>query len=178
VAPCGQTHRAAAALALTALLGAGCAADRPGAPSHESASRIAANQAVAIGSARRAPGARYLAVARAGNRRLNTDFDALEKRDRNDLARAQADLRDAAAAERSFDRRLLGIVLPPETARVARELYRVNQARAKLTTAAQASTSLHRLHVYEHRLNAANRPVEQAVRTIRRQLGLPPPPTS
>jgi hypothetical protein len=32
--------------------------------------------------------------------------------------------------------------------------------------------------VYEPRLTAANAPVEQAVRIIRRQLGLPPPETS
>jgi hypothetical protein len=77
-----------------------------------------------------------------------------------------------------FDRRLLPIVFPPETEQVARLLYRVNQARAALTTAAAASASLRQLHAYQRRLSAANRPVEQAVRTIRRQLGLPPPSTS
>jgi hypothetical protein len=180
MAGCGQTRRGAAAAVLgcTALLGAGCAADRPAAPAHESASRSAAKSGLAIGSARRDLRARYLVIARAGNRRLDADFDPLEERDRNDLAGAKADLRDAAATERLFDRRLLGIVFPPETERVARELYRINQARARLTTAAAASTSLGRLHVYEPRLDAANGPVEQAVRTIRRQLGLPPPATS
>jgi hypothetical protein len=54
-------------------------------------------------------------------------------------------------------------------------LYRVNQARAVLTTAAAASASVRQLHAYQRRLNAANRPVEEAVKTIRRQLGLPPP---
>jgi hypothetical protein len=117
-------------------------------------------------------------IARAGNRRLNADFDPLEQRDRNDLVRAKADLRDAAATERLFDRRLLRIVFPSETERVAHDLYRVNQARARLTAAAAASTSLRRLHAYQPRLDAANRPVEQAVRTIREQLGLPPPPAS
>ena len=128
------------------------------------------------------PGVRWgvgaLTIAISGNRRLNADFDPLEDRDRNDLARAKADLRDAAATERLFDGRLLRIVFPTETEQVARVLYRVNQARATLTTAAAASTSLRQLHAYEQRLTAANRPVEQAVRTIRRQLGLPPPPTS
>ena len=130
------------------------------------------------GSARRALAARYLAIAAAGNRRLDADFDPLEERDRNDLARGEADLRNAAAAEHRFDRRLLGIVFPPDTERVALDLYRVNQARASLTTTAAASTSLSALHAAEPRLDAANRPVEQDVRTIRRQLGLPPPPTS
>jgi hypothetical protein len=117
-------------------------------------------------------------IAAAGNRRLDADFDPLEGSERNDLARAKADLRDASATERQFDHRLLGIVFPPETERVAHELYRVNQARASLTAAAAASTSLRLLHAYERRLDAANKPVEQAVRTIRQQLGLPPPPTS
>jgi hypothetical protein len=131
-----------------------------------------------IRSSRRSLEARYLIIARAGNRRLEADFDPLEKHDRNDLARAKADLRDAAATERLFDRRLLRIMFPPEIERVARDLYRINQARATLTSTAAASTSLRRLHASEPRLDAANAPVEQAVTTIRRQLGLPPPDTS
>jgi hypothetical protein len=180
MAGCGQTRRgvAAAVLGCTALLGAGCAADRVGASAHESVSPTTTNTRLASGLARRAAGAAYLLIAAAGNRRLDADFDPLEGSERNDLARAKADLRDAAATERRFDRRLLGIVFPPETERVAHELYRVNQARARLTTAAAASTSLRRLHAYERRLDAANKPVEQAVTTIRRQLGLAPPPTS
>ena len=119
-----------------------------------------------------------MVIARAGNRRLNADFDPLEQRDRSDLVHAQADLRDAAATERLFDRRLLRIVFPSEIEHIARDLYRINQARARLTSAAAASTSLRQFHAYEPRLDAANSPVEHAVRTIRRQLGLPPPSTS
>jgi hypothetical protein len=130
------------------------------------------------GSPRRALAARYLVIAEAGNRRLDVDFGRLEGRDRNRLATAEADLRDAAATERLFDSRLLRIVFPPETERIARLLYRVNEARARLTSAAAASTSVRQLHAYEQQLSAANRPVEQAVRTIRRQLGLPPPSSS
>jgi hypothetical protein len=179
MAGCGQIRRGATAvLGCTAVLAAGCAAGRTSAPTHESASRTPANSGLAIGSARRALGARYLVIATAGNQRLDADFDPLEGRDRNDLARAEADLRDAAATERLFDRRLLRIVFPSETERVVHDLYRVNQARASLTNVAAASTSLRQLHAYELRLDAANRPVEQAVGTIRRQLGLPPPATS
>jgi hypothetical protein len=127
---------------------------------------------------RQAPAARYLAIAEAGNRRLEIDFDGLHGRDRRNLAAAAADLRDAAATERLFDRRLLAIAFPPPTEAAARVLFRVNQARASLTLRAAASTSLRQLGGYEQRLNAANRPVEQEVRLIRRQLGLPPPETS
>jgi hypothetical protein len=155
---------AAAAMGCLGLLGAGCAGDQHG--------------GLAVGTSRRSLGSQYLVIAAAGNRRLEADLDPLEKRDRNDLARAKADLGDAAATERLFDRRLLRIAFPSETEQVARDLYRVNQARAQLTSTAAASTSLRELHAYEPRLDAANRPVEQAVREIRRQLGLPPPETS
>ena len=180
MAGCGRVCRitAAAVLGSAALLGAGCGARRPAAPAHQSAPQAAAKGGLANGSALRALATRYLAIANAGNRRLDVDFGRLERRDRNRPAGTHADLRDAAATERLFDRRLLRIVFPTETERVARLLYRVNQTRARLTIAALASTSLRQLHAYEQRLSAANRPVEQAVRTIRHQLGLPPPDTS
>ena len=121
---------------------------------------------------------RYMAIARPANQRLEDDFDGLEGPDRNNLPAARADLRDAAATERLFDWRLLALPLPPPTKAVARQLVNVNQARAGLTAAAAASTSLHQLRGYERRLTAANAPVEKAVRVIRSQLGLPPPATS
>ena len=52
------------------------------------------------------------------------------------------------------------------------------QARAALTATAAAATSLRQLRSYQPRLDAANGPVEEAVRVIRSQLGLPPPDTS
>ena len=159
----GVTRRGAAVvLGCTVLLGAGYAADRP----------RAANSALA------GVAARYLAIANAGNRRLQAELDPFEGRDRNNLVRAKADLRDAAATERLFDSRLLAIAFPPAIEGVAQELYRVNEARARLTTGAAASTSLRWLHSYQPSLDAANGRVEQAVKTIRRLLGLPPPPTS
>jgi hypothetical protein len=174
----GRARRGAAVLGCAALLGGGCGSGTPAAPAQKSPPRAAANSGLAIGAARRALASRYLEIAAAGNRRLNADFDPLEDRDRNDLARAKADLRDAAATERLFDRRLLRIVFPAETELVARLLYAVNEARARLTIVATTSTSLRQLHARERGLTAANRPVEQAVKTIRHQLGLPPPPTS
>jgi hypothetical protein len=167
----------AAALLAAALLGAGCATGRPSSQAQDSASGTTTS-APATGSTWRAARARYLIIARAGNDHLNADFDPLEKRDRNDLVRAKADLADAATTERMFDRSLRRIVFPSQIEPVARDLYRVNEARARLTSAAAASTSLRQLHAYEPRLDAANRPVEHAVRTIRQQLGLPAPPTS
>ncbi|HYA52140.1 MAG TPA: hypothetical protein VEG33_13305 [Streptosporangiaceae bacterium] len=165
-------------LGCAALLAAGCSGgDRPAAAAPASASQ-AAPAGQAISPAQRKMAARsYLAIALPANRRLETDFDGL-KEDGGDLAAAQADLRDAAATEREFDRRLLALKLPPATEAVARRLVTVNEARARLATAAAASTSLSQLHGYQPRLTAANKPVEDAVRVIRRQLGLPPPETS
>ena len=149
-----------------ALVTAGCAAARPPAPA-----------AVAAGPGR-PEAARYLAIAEDGNDRLEVDFGRLTGRDRARLAAARADLRDAAATERRFDRRLLAIMLPAATEPIARLLFQVNQSRASLTTSAAASVSLRQLGSFERRITAANAPVEEAVRVIRSQLGLPPPDTS
>jgi hypothetical protein len=175
----GRARQGAAALGCCAgLVAAGCAAGTHPATVRDSTPPAARGGTLATGPARRALAAEYLAIARPGNRGLESAFDPLKDRDKNDLAAAKADLRRAARVERTFDRRLLRIRFPPATEAVARTLYRVNEARARLTTAAAASTSLRQLHAYQPGLDAANRPVEQAVRTIRRQLGLPPPPTS
>ena len=157
------------------LLAVGCAGSgRTGA----AAERTTRNLQAATMTARRMLAARYLAIAQAGNRRLEHDFDALDGRDRNHLAAADADLRDVAATERLFDHQLLGIAFPPETQKTARLLITANQARAQLTQTAASSASLHQLHGYQRRLNQANGPVEAVVRVIRGQLGLPPPAAS
>jgi hypothetical protein len=176
--PAWRQAGAGVVLGCAALLAAGCSGgDRPAAaaPAHTS---HAAPAGQAISPAQRKMAAHsYLAIALPANRRLETDFDGLEDH-RADLAAAQADLRDAAATEREFDRHLLALKLPPATEAVARRLVTVNEARARLATAAAASTTLSQLHRYQPRLTAANKPVEDAVRVIRRQLGLPPPETS
>lgn len=133
----------------------------------------------------RALATRYLAIALPANRELDHDFDGLmdhegdnKENEGGDLAAAQADLRAAAATERRFDRQLTAITFSPRTEPFVRLLYRVNQARAELTTTAAGAVSLRQLRGYQSRLDAANEPVEDAVRVIRGQLGLPPPDTS
>jgi hypothetical protein len=148
------------------LLAAGCGGAHPGVPAGSAASAAGATAA------------EYLAIARAGNRRLERDFDALAGHDRGRLAAADADLRDIAATERLFDHRLADIAFPPEIDRTARQLITANHSRAMLTQTAAAAASLGRLHRYLPLLARANEPVEAAVRLIRGQLGLPPPETS
>lgn len=164
---------------------AGCAvACAPGCgagPGHAAAGTPAAHlgspaqRRLVAGPGRQAVARRYLVIARAGNRRLDASLGALAGRDRDRIGAARADLRDAAATERLFDRRLLRIAFPPGAGAAARRLYRVNQSRAALTAAVAAAGSLPALHAGERALTAANAPVEQSARAIRWQLGLPAP---
>ena len=135
-------------------------------------------QAALSAAARRALAARYLVIAQPANHQLDHDFDGLKDHEGDNLAVAEADLRAAAATERRFDRQLIAITFPPPTEAIVRLLYTANQARAALSMTAAATTSLRQLRGYQTRLDAANEPVEEAVRVIRSQLGLPPPDTS
>ena len=176
----------------TALLAAGCASSGP--PARSPASRSSASHSPASQStASRSPAARgtatttaeltamaarYLAIARPANRELDHEFDGFDDHLKDgDLAAARADLRAAVVTERRFDRQLIALSFPPRTEPFVRLLYRVNQARAALTSTAAGVTSLRELRGYQRRLDAANEPVEAAVRVIRGQLGLPPPDT-
>ena len=167
--------RAAVASVVTVgavLLAAGCASQGavPTAP---------ATTAPATTAGLRAMAATYLAIAQSANRELDREFDGFgDQMKDGGLAAAQADLRAVAATERRFDRQLIAIPFPPRTEPFVRLLYRANQARAGLTSTAAAAVSLRELRGYQRRLDAANEPVEAAVRVIRDQLGLPPPDTS
>ena len=166
----------------SALLAAGCASSGP--PARSPASQAPASQSptargTAVTSAElTAMAARYMAIARPANRELDHEFDGFDDHIKHgDLAAAQADLRAAVVTERRFDRQLIALSFPPQTEPFVRLLYRVNQARAELTSTAAGVTSLRELRGYQRRLDAANKPVEDAVRVIRGQLGLPPPDT-
>jgi hypothetical protein len=162
----------------SALLAAGCASSAP--PARNPASQGPASQSPAATTAElTAMAARYMAIARPANRELDHEFDGFDDHIKDgDLAAARADLRAAVVTERRFDRQLIALSFPPRTEPFVRLLYRVNQARAELTSTAAGVTSLRELRGYQRRLDAANEPVEAAVRVIRAQLGLPPPDTS
>jgi len=170
---------AAAMAAAAVVLAAGCNSvpAKPASPGKPAASHSAV-AGLAVGAQRKALAGRYLAIALAGNKRLEAEFGRLHHEDRMRLAAARRDLREIAATERLFDRRLLGIPFPAASERIARFLNWVNEARASMTAAAASSPSLERLRADERRLAEANKPVEQAVAIIRSQLGLPPPETS
>ena len=167
----------------SALLAAGCASSAP--PARSPASQGPASQSPAArGTAGTtaeltAMAARYMAIARPANRELDHEFDGFDDHIKDgDLAAARADLRAAVVTERRFDRQLIALSFPPPTEPFVRLLYRVNQARVALTSTAAGVTALRELRGYAKRLDAANGPVQDAVRVIRAQLGLPPPDTS
>jgi hypothetical protein len=163
-----------AVLGWAALLAAACAG---GTPPRHSVPR-SSQSASASGPAGQALAARYLAIARPANHRLDTDFGRLDKAGGADLAAVRADLLDIAATERLFDRQLAVIPFPPAVNEAARSLTSANQSRAALTTALASVSSADQLQAATQRLPAANKPVEAAARAIRAQLGLPPPETS
>ncbi len=181
--------RAAVASLVTAgsvLLAAGCASMASQSTVSQStvskstvSQRMAAQRMAAQSPASQSTAGRYMAIAQPANRELDHEFDGFDDHMKDgDLAAAQADLRAAAVTERRFDRQLIALSFPPRTEPFVRVLYRVNQARAALTSTAAGVTSLRELRGYQRRLDAANEPVEDAVRVIRGQLGLPPPDTS
>ncbi len=120
---------------------------------------------------------RYLGIAEPANDKLEDSFDALEGRDEDNLAASQADLRSAAAVERSFDQQLLRIDFPPAIEATARSLVSFNESRADATVEAAAAPSLDALTGYRQLLSVADSVVEVRVNTIRSQLNLPPADT-
>jgi DNA-binding GntR family transcriptional regulator len=160
------------------LLAVGCASSGPPARSTAAQSPVPGGTAAAAAELR-AMASKYMAIAKPANRELDHEFDGFDDHMKDgDLAAARADLRAAAVTERRFDRQLIALSFPPRTEPFVRLLYRVNQARATLTSTAAGIASLTELRGYQGRLDAANEPVEDAVRVIRGQLGLPPPDTS
>ena len=88
----GRPRRAATAAtvaASAAVLAAGCSAGpaKPASPGGPAASHSAV-AGLAVGAQRQALAARYLAVAQAGNKRLEVEFDRLHEEDRIHLAAA------------------------------------------------------------------------------------------
>src|SRR5712691_4731148 len=126
----------------------------------------------------RALAARYLAIARPANHRLEVEVDGFRHDRRHDLAKAAADLRAEAATERHFDTQLGRIRFPAAIEAIARRLIRANRSRIALTRREARSASLAELSTFTRRHEAADAAVEVPVKALRKALGLPPPETS
>jgi hypothetical protein len=163
------------------VLAAGCASAQsahPAQPVQPAAPSARPSSSATPGSDTRALAAAYMALALPANHRLDTEVDGFTDHERDNLAAAEADLRAQAATERSFDRQLLKISFPPQIAAVARALVQANQMRIQLTDRQARSASVAGLLSFASRHKAADAAVEDQVRIIRRDLGLPPPSTS
>jgi hypothetical protein len=119
-----------------------------------------------------------MAIALPANHHLDKEVDSYNDHARHDLAIAEANLRAEAATELWFDQRLLKIAFPPAIAATARALVRANDQRIALTRQQARAMTVPELLAFTHRHRAADAAVEEQVRTIRRQLGLPPPGSS
>jgi hypothetical protein len=166
----------AVALFASVLLAAGCAGSqgaKTAAPARHvrTASTVSAAQLHALA-------ARYLAIARPANERLDHEVDGYEDNSHRRLAAAEADLRAEAATEHQFDRQLSRIRFPLPIAAMAQALIGANQIRIGLTSQQAKSSALAQLRSFDHRHHAADAAVETQVRSIRQDLGLPPPKTS
>jgi hypothetical protein len=126
----------------------------------------------------RALAARYLAIARPANRRLDVENDSYADDDHGNLAASESDLRGEVATEQWFDQRLLKIDFPASIATVAWELVQLNSQRIYLTEEQALAGSTAGLLAFNSRHRAADAAVEVQVRLIREDLGLPPPDNS
>ena len=122
--------------------------------------------------------ARYLALATAANRRLETANDGYKKDELSNLAAARADLRSEVATETSFDEQLARIPFSLSIASIARALILANEQRGTLTARQARSASLAQLRSFDARHKAKDAAVEVQVRLLRKALQLPPPTTS
>lgn len=145
------------------------ASAQPGSPASTRAARSARIRALA---------ARYLAIARPANHRLDAEVDGFGDHRRDDLAKATADLRAEAATERHFDRQLARIRFPAAIEAIVRALIQANRSRIALTRREARSSSLAELNTFTRRHQAADAAVETPVKALRSALGLPPPETS
>src|SRR6266516_2722894 len=162
---------------------AGCASAQPTTPASQSPSASAqpspsASEQPSPSARIRALAARYLAIARPANHRLDAEVDGFRDHRRDDLAKAVADLRAQATTERHFDRRLGRIRFPAAIEAIARRLIRANRSRIALTRREARSVSLAELSTFTRRHRAADAAVEVPVKALRKALGLPPPETS
>jgi hypothetical protein len=168
---------AVAVLGLTLII-SGCASGHPSDLGMRAASSTAPAARPAAGGTTAKAGARYLAIAVPANHSLDAQGDSLTDHEHDDLAVAEAALRAEAATERRFDQLLAEIPFPAQIAATARTLIRVNQSRIELTEQQARSSSIAELLSFTSRHQAADAAVEAQTRTIRQELGLPPPPTS
>jgi hypothetical protein len=133
----------------------------------------------AAASAQLAAAARsYLAIATPSDKQLDAEEDAYADDERDHLAAAKAELRAQVATERLFDKELAAIKFPATVEATAQALIRANQARFRVTLRQARAKTLTALRALDRARKAGDAAVEVQAELIRKQLHLPPVPSS
>jgi hypothetical protein len=120
----------------------------------------------------------YLAIATPSDKQLDVEEDAYADDERDNLPAAKAELRAQVTTERLFDKELAAIKFPATVEATAQALIRANEARFRLTLRQARSKTLARLRALDSARKAGDAAVEVQAELIRKQLHLPPVPSS
>jgi len=120
----------------------------------------------------------YLAVATPSDKTLDVEEDAYADDERDNLAAAKAELRAQVVTERLFDKELAAIKFPATVEATAQALIRANEARFRVTLRQARAKTLARLRALDSARKAGDAAVEVQAELIRKQLHLPPVPSS
>jgi hypothetical protein len=118
----------------------------------------------------------YTNLAVPADRAVTADLEGYSNTMHSNLAAAKAYLQKQVQAEASFDNQLGQITFPPAPDPHADLLIAADQKRIKLITLQMHARTLRKLRSFNAQDLAANAVVEEQVKIIRQDLGLPPAP--
>jgi hypothetical protein len=118
----------------------------------------------------------YTNLAVPADRALTADIQGYSVAMHSNLAAAKLDLQKQVQAEASFDNQLGGITFPPAPDPHVDLLIAADQKRIKLIKLQMQAKTLRKLRSFNAQDLAANAVVEEQVKIIRQDLGLPPAP--
>jgi hypothetical protein len=150
----------------------GRALRRPPPPAPPAAAPAAAS--VELAAAARS----YLAIANPSDKQLDVEEDAYADDERDNLTAARAELRAQLATERQFDAELAKIKFPATVEATAQALIRANEARFRVTLRQARAKTLTALRALDGARKAGDAAVETQALLIRKELHLPPVPSS
>jgi len=120
----------------------------------------------------------YETLADASDKQLDVEEDAYADDERDNLAAAKAELRAQVATERLFDTDLAKIKFPASVEATAQALIRANEARFRVTLRQARARTLTRLQALDSARKLGDAAVEVQAELIRKELHLPPVPSS
>jgi len=120
----------------------------------------------------------YQTLADASDKQLDVEEDAYADDEHDDLAAAKAELRAQVATERLFDTDLAKIKFPASVEATAQALIRANEARFRVTLRQARARTLTRLQALDSARKLGDAAVEVQAELIRKELHLPPVPSS